>query len=1100
MLMMFSISAFVQSQSTTASISGVVTDEQQATVPNATVRVTNTDTGFSRTLQTDDEGRYNFVNLPIGAYEVSVEASNFSKYLQTGIRLVVNQNAVVNATLKTGEVQETVTVTENASLLNTTTAEVSTRFDEKRLSELPIAANRNVFNVLLSVPGVSQLSSGQTGFANGISFSSNGGRLRSNNFMLDGQDINDPSLSGGQIGLNNPDAIGEVRIITNQFLAEYGRNSGSVVNFIGKSGTNDFHGSAFIFHNNERLNACSNLDKQAGFCNQNAADPARRRAPLIKENQIGFTFGGPLVFPNFGDGGPSIYDGRDKTFFFGDFQRWTQRAAGSGFTINGAPTAAGRAVLQQFANRPQVAALLRYLPEGTPNGQSRTFTVNGTSYTVPLGNVTGSSSIKFDSDQGSIRIDQRINEKNLAYGRYRFDNNTQTGAGQVTPPGLTTLVPTKTKAATFVVSSILNSKMANEVRLAWTRFDSTTTAEDSSSEAIPSIEISELGLTGFNAAASRTAIGLAVNLPQFRINDTYQITDALSYTTGNHNFKFGVDLRRTDVKSFFVPTVRGRLAYTSLSNFVNDIAQTATINLPLRGGDTVGFYRWHEFYTYAQDEWKIAPNFTLTLGLRYEYPGDSFQYLKDLSERIVTANGNNPAYALTPVPKVDKNNFMPRIGFNWNPRTRDSGIIGLLTGGDKLVIRGGYSRTYDANYINLNLNIFGGFPYLASITFPSANAYVNVTTTTAPNIANPNILTRTVVDENFRSPSTDQLSFEFQRELSSDLVMTAGYIHTRGRGLFQTIDANPRTPCPFGTGAGFCNATGFIPFTTTTTPVVLAPRVDPSRGIIRLRGNFAESDYNALQLSLTKRLSRNFSANVNYTFSSFLDTASETFNPSNAEVAVAQDSFNLDSDRARSSFDRPHRLSGNFVYELPFFQDQNGFVGRVLGGFQINSFFTIQSGAPFTVLNGDDPAGALNGIDGLVGNAIRANIVPGVDLSGLSIPEIRARCGTPITSGAPLTINTCPALFSRVQPGQRVGNSGRNILRAQYLRLVDFGIIKNTKITENVRVQLRADMFNVMNERNFGVPEGRINAPNFLNQWATNGGNRRIILGARIVF
>lgn len=1108
--MIFSISVFVNSQSTTASISGIITDEQQATVPNATVRVTNTETGFSRTLQTDDEGRYNFVNLPVGAYEVSVEASNFSKYLQTGIRLVVNQNAVVNATLKTGEVQEIVTVTENASLLNTTTAEVSTRFDEKRLSELPIAANRNVFNVLLSVPGVSQLSSGQTAFSNGISFSSNGGRLRSNNFMLDGQDINDPSLSGGQIGLNNPDAIGEVRIITNQFLAEYGRNSGSVVNFIGKSGTNDFHGSAFIFHNNERLNACSNLDKQAGFCNQNAVDPARRRAPLIKENQIGFTFGGPLVFPNFGDGGPSIYDGRDKTFFFGDFQRWTQRAAGSGFTINGAPTAAGRAVLQQFANRPQVAALLRYLPEGTPNGQSRTFRINGTgpTYTVPLGNVTGSSSIKFDSDQGSFRIDQRINEKNLAYGRYRFDNNTITGAGQVTPPGLTTLVPTKTKAATFVVSSILSSKMANEVRLAWTRFDSTTTAEDVSSEAIPSIEISELGLTGFNAAASRTAIGLAVNLPQYRINDTYQITDALSYTTGNHNLKFGVDLRRTDVKSFFVPTTRGRLAYVTLDNFVNDIAQSATINAPLRGGDIINFYRWYEFYGYAQDEWKIASNFTLTFGLRYEYPGDSFSYLKETNKRVLAANGNDPRFALTPVPRVDKNNFMPRIGFNWNPRTGEDGILGFITGGDKLVLRGGYSRTYDANFINLNLNIAGSFPYLASVTFgdpgqPSlTNAFSNIINFSTPNISNPNVLTRTVVAEDFRSPSTDQLSFEVQRELSSDLVMSVGYIHTRGRGLFQTIDANPRTPCNFGTGAGLCNTTGFDINTNIPIPgfvPILSPRVDPARGVIRLRGNFAESDYNALQVSLTKRLSRNFSANVNYTFSAFLDTASETFNPSNAEVAVAQDSFNLKNDRARSSFDRPHRLSGNFVYELPFFQDQNGFIGRVLGGFQINSFFTIQSGAPFTILNGADPAGALNGIDGLVGNAIRANIVPGVDISGMSIPEILAQCGAPVTTPSYLS-NRCPGVFGRVLPGQRVGNSGRNILRAQYLRLVDFGIIKNTKVTENVRVQLRADMFNVMNERNFGVPEGRINAPNFLNQWATNGGNRRIILGARIVF
>jgi hypothetical protein len=450
-LLIFSSAAAVFAQTTTASISGTVTDERQGVVPAATVTVRNTNTGLSRTNQTDSDGRYNFANLPIGAYEVTVEAANFSKYVQTGITLLVNQNAVVDVGLKAGGVQEIVTVTENASLLNTTTPEVSTRFDERRLSELPIATNRNVYNVLLSVPGVSQISSGQTGFAQGISFSSNGGRLRSNNFMLDGQDINDPSLSGGQVSINNPDAIGEVRIITNQFLAEYGRNSGSVVNFVGKSGTNEFHGSTFVFHNNERLNACSNLDKQAGFCydansgNPAPTDPARLRAPLRKEFQYGFTFGGPLTFLAFGEGGPTVWKGTDRTFFFGDYQRWTDRQLGSGFTLNGAPTAAGRAVLQQFANRPQIAALLQFLPAGTPNGQTRNFTVGGQNYVVPLGDITGSSSFKFNSDQGSFRIDHRINDKNLLYGRYRFDSNTSAGGGQVTPPGLTTVVPTKPK-------------------------------------------------------------------------------------------------------------------------------------------------------------------------------------------------------------------------------------------------------------------------------------------------------------------------------------------------------------------------------------------------------------------------------------------------------------------------------------------------------------------------------------------------------------------------------------------------------------------------------------------------------------------------------
>lgn len=1077
MIFVLSGSIVVYTQSTTGSISGIITDESQALLPNATVTVFNTDTGLSRTSQTTNEGRFKFVNLPVGSYQVTVEAPNFAKFTQSGIKLLVNQDAIVDVTLKTGGVQEMVTVTENASLLNTTTAEVSTRFDEKRLSELPISPNRNVFNVLLSVPGVSQLSSGQTGFANGVSFSSNGGRLRSNNFMLDGQDINDPSVSGGQIALNNPDAIGEVRIITNQFLAEYGRNSGAVVNFVGKSGTNNFHGTGFVFHNNEDLNACSNLDKRAGFCNAAATDPSRQKAPLRKEFQYGFTFGGPLTFLNFGEGGPSIWRGTDRTFFFGDFQRWTDRQLGSGFTLRGAPTAAGRAILQSaVGNRPQVAALLRFLPAGAANGQTRSFTVGGQTFVVPLGDITGSSSFKFDNDQGSIRVDHRFSDRNLFYGRYRFDSSEQNGGGQVTPPGLTTAVKTKTKAAIMVLNSVFSEKMSNEARIAWTRFDSVTNAADATSQAIPSIEITDLGLTGFNAAASRTAIGLAVNLPQFRINDTYQIQDSLSYVTGNHSLKFGVDLRRTDVKSFFVPTVRGRLAYTTLQNFVDDIAQTATINLPLRGGDTIGFYRWHEFYTYVQDEWRIKPNFTLTLGLRYEYPGDSFSYLKDANERVVAANGGDQRFRLTPVPTVDKNNFMPRIGFNWNPRTSTEGIFGFITGGDKLVLRGGYSRTYDANYINLNLNVAGGFPYLASITFPAANAFTSVTTTTAPNVSNPNVLTRTVVAGDFRSPATDQYSFEAQRELTNDLVMKVGYIRTRGTGLFQTIDANPRSICPTGTSVNPC------------------PRVDPTRGVIRLRGNEANSIYNALQTSLEKRLSRGFSAGVNYTYSSFIDTASETFNPSNAEVAVAQDSFNLEGDRARSSFDRPHRLSGNFVYELPFYQNQSGFLGRALGGFQVNSFFTIQSGAPFTVLNGADPAGALSGIDGLVGNSIRPNLATNLHLSGMTIPEIRAQCGTPIAN------NTCPGLFTRITAAERVGNAGRNILRAQRLTLVDFGIIKNTKISENIRFQLRADMFNVLNHRNFGVPEGRINAPNFLDQWGTNGGNRRIVLGARFVF
>jgi hypothetical protein len=241
-----------------------------------------------------------------------------------------------------------------------------------------------------------------------------------------------------------------------------------------------------------------------------------------------------------------------------------------------------------------------------------------------------------------------------------------------------------------------------------------------------------------------------------------------------------------------------------------------------------------------------------------------------------------------------------------------------------------------------------------------------------------------------------------------------------------------------------------------------------------------------MQASLEKRLSRGFSAGVHYTWSSFIDLASEIFNPSSGEVAVSQDSFNRRTDRGRSAYDRPHRLSGNFVYELPWFQEQRGFTGHLLGGWQVNGFFTFQSGAPFTVLNGSDPAGALGGINSLVGDAIRPNLVTNLPLGSMTIPEIIAAGGA--------------SLFQRITAAQRVGNAGRNILRADGINNVDFGIFKNTRISENHRIQLRAELNNATNTRDFGIPAGQVSSANFLNQWGTNGGKRRIVLGLRYIF
>jgi hypothetical protein len=1070
-----SIVAFSQ---TTGRISGTVTDEKGAVIANASVAVRNTQTNITHERQTGEDGQYRFESLPVGPYEVTVQATGFSKHVQSGITLVLNQNAVVDVSLKAGGVQEVVNVVENAAIINTSNAEVSTQFDSRRLSELPLGPTRNVLAVALSAPGVSQLGAGQTGFSAGINYSSNGGRVRSNNFMVDGQDNNEPGVAGAAQPLNNPDLIQEVRLITNQFLAEYGRNSSSVFNAITKAGTNNYHGSLFWFHNSNALNACSNTDKRAGFCNPNAVLESRRHAPFRIENQMGGTFGGPLHLPRFGEGGPTYISGANRTFFFGSYQRWSDRQLGSGTTLNGAPTAAGRAVLANAAGHlPQVQALLNHLPAAQAStGQSASFTLGGQTFNVPLGSLTGSTAFFFDNHQTSFRVDHNFNSNHQLTGRYLFSDSDTGGTGQATPPGLTTQNVARVQTLSLAHMGTFSPTVVNELRVGYQRFATVTSASDPRSEEIPSLEISELGLIGFNAAASRTAIGLAVNLPQFRTNNIYQIQDNLSWTTGNHAIKVGTNIVENRIQSFFFPTIRGLLRYATLNAFVNDFAEAANINKPLPGGEAINNYNWFDVHFYGQDEWKIRPNFSLTYGLRYERPGEATLSLLPANERIVQIAGGDTRFGLTPVPKIDKNNFQPRLGFNWNPRTDPDGILGFVTGGDKLVFRGGYAVTHDYTFINIALNVASSFPFVAAVSLPANATFAGAASvpnafTTLPNVSNagvdPNSFTRTIVGEDFRSPYYQSFSFEAQRELGTNVVFRLGYVGSKGSALFQTIDGNPRLPNCTPTSTNNC-------------------RVNRSQAVIRLRANAASSIYHSMQASMEKRLSRGFSAGLHYTWSSFIDTASEIFNPSSGEVAVSQDSFNRSSDRARSTYDRPHRLTGNFVFELPWFQDQTGWRGHLLGGWQVNGFFTFQSGAPFTVLNGSDPAGALSGINTLVGDAIRPNIATTQPLTGMTVPEILAAGGA--------------GLFQRITAAQRVGNAGRNILRADGINNVDFGIFKNTSIGETQRIQFRAEFNNATNTRDFGIPEGRVNSTNFLNQWGTNGGNRRIVLGVRYIF
>ncbi|MDP2998051.1 MAG: carboxypeptidase regulatory-like domain-containing protein [Bryobacterales bacterium] len=1059
-------------QATSGTISGTVTDQSGASVLGAAVSVRNLDTNVTRTAATGADGRYNFPGLPVGRYEVIIEVKGFAKHVRGPINLVLNQEAVVNVELKPASVQETIVVTDDAPMLSTSSAEVGVRFDERRLADLPIAAFagggfRDVFAAVLSAPGVSQLNSGNSQFASGTAFSANGMRTRGNNFMIDGQDSNDPSVSGRTQWVNNPDIVKEVRLITNQFLAEYGRSAGSVVNAITKSGTNALHGSAFEFYNGNHLNSLSNLNKAAG----------NKEAPFLIEHQFGGTAGGRII--------------KDKTFFFGSLQRWTQRQLGSGYTIRGVPTDQGKQMLQQLAgSRPQVAALLKFMPAAqAPIGANARLTVGGQTVQVPLGSLTSSTAAFSNNYQWSGRIDHQLTDKHSLGGRFMFNNNFSGGGGQATPPGLTTQVPSRQQALSVWLTSTLSARTLNEVRLSYQRLGSTTTASDPASETIPSIEIPELGLTGFNAAADRTAIGLAVNLPQFRFNNTYQIQETFTHTRGAHSLKFGMDLRRVQVKSLFVPQIRGRLVYDTLQTLVDDVASVANVNKPLPGGELLAYYLWDDYYFFAQDTWRIGKSLTLNYGLRYETPGNSFRSLYNLNDRIVASSNNQPVFKLTPRPGRDVNNFQPRIGFSWNPRTSKDGLLGRLTGGDRLVFRGGYSRTNDYGFININLNIFSSFPFVLATGASNLQNAWTAMPNLFPDLRDPaalNLLTRTIVGGDFRAPIAEQFAFETQRELGASSVFRVGYVGTKGSALFQTIDGNPRAQCsPIPT-----NAAG---------TVTGCSRVDTAAGIVRLRANAASSVYHSLQVSFDKRFSHGFIAGAHYTWSAFIDNASEIFNPSaRGEVAVSQDSFNRSADRGRSTYDRPHRFATNFVYEIPGGKLNHAAAKRVIGGWQVGAFVTLQSGSPFSPLNGSDPTLALGGIDGLVGSAIRPNLNTTLDVSSMSVEELLAAGGRSLFS----TLPTCQRITgtNTCTPVQRFGNIGRNILRSDGIAQIDLSLMKATKITERHQLQFRADFFNFGNTRNFGIPEARVSNAGFANQWGTDGGNRRIFMSLKYVF
>jgi outer membrane receptor protein involved in Fe transport len=1178
-----SFGGVVVAQDVTGSVRGIVVDQQGGVVPGATVTAKSQTTGADRATTSDDSGNFTITKLNPGKYTLTVEKAGFKKKAVTDFNLSLGENSLGNVSLEAGAVSETVTITAGTEeIVNRDQAQISTTFESRKVEDLPSnSAGAGLDTILLNVPGVAQNSGGGTN-TNGTGLSVNGNRGRSNNFQIDGSDNNDLSVGGPSLFIGNQDQIQEVQIITNNFSAQYGRNLGSVVNYVTKSGGNQFHGTAFEYHRDQyNWDSLDNIEKAGG-----QTHPAR-----LLSNVFGGTVGGPII--------------KNKAFFFGSYEGIRQPseflAESGSLSIMQSDLARlgtnnpGNALVAAYVSSSPFATTLGVVsPRAAlgPANSTRCLTASGATATcgtagaqgpfqlggafdvVKINNIWYQAAFPqrvfktdFRQNEFSVRGDVTATNKDNFYLRYLDQRGFNLNAGGASN-GWTWDLPAGAKNFGGTYIRQVNNKMTNEFRGIWQKINflfggcsayggnaatpgCVTTPFNIDKQQVEAISF------GANTAPSLlhpgTPLGTInnnVGLPQGRTVSVYQFADNLSFVRGHHSMLTGAEFKYTKASVPFLPRYAGQFTYTTASSFVNNRPTQAIIAL---GNPIIDYTEWDQYY-FFQDDWKIRDNLTLNLGVRYEYNGQPINQLRTLQlarEADATKAFWLPALPIEqrvlPFVPPDKNNFAPRFGFAWSPKF-DNGFMHKLAGSDATVIRGGFAITYDPAFYNILLNVANSAPQtlLANVTGATA-AGLGIPSTAGADIRaqatssgllpkallNPAFLSQSGVAGNFHSPYSEQWSLGIQRQIGRNNVFEARYVANRGIGLFQTVDQNPlvrtlvngfsNVVCTAVDAGGNCTATqtinypsfanllpsGTTPQTATTCPD--DPRTPTSneatvaagravcRGLYTVRANTGRSWYDSLQLRYAGRFLKNsLSLNASYTFSKTLDNTSEVFTFGTEASVLSSNPYNYTAaEKSISNLHRKHLGSVSFIYDVPFYKEQRGLVGHLLGGFQINGNYIYNSPRPFTpsqvlsvsflgvgntysTTTGNDAIRPFIGSNsapfGTVGisqvDAYRIGFIDHVtNVNGfISFNSLN-------TTGDVVTVTKDQVRFILNGPGAArifgnpFGDMPRNYGRSIPINQLNLGFFKTTKIRENVRLQIRAELYNALNhpQAGFGV-------------------------------
>jgi hypothetical protein len=1154
----------------TGSLTGTVRDPNGAGVAGAVVEVTNEGTGERRNATTNEQGGYTVPSLPVGLYDITANAAGFAPNTAKGVKVSVSFTTDMDLTVNPAGATESVTVvsTDTQTTVNSTDQQLSTLIDNKKILDLPLLS-RDPNSLILISPGTTTSDSRLGGFV------VNGQRERNNNFQVDGVDNNDTEVPGGRFGVATPtiDATQEFRVLTSSYNAEFGRNSGAVINVVTKSGTNEFHGNAYIYYRSDAFSARDFFDISG------KPDPLQRR-------QWGGSIGGPIK--------------KDRIFFFTNYERDIYKLgqqvvrvvpsalARQGILQTGAENFGTLDIRQGGANN--FSGPILDFVYGAPDGTFSNLGVNPAitdllNRIYPLGNSPAdaplpgvfdafrfASTLNFnDSHQVTSRVDTKLTNKHNLAGSFTWSK----GNGDVFPetfPGRNDggNAPFKSFNVGLNLASVFNSNLINEARLGVNRvvvdFNLPGTGGEPTgaygevlsafgAHGVPQatqVFGGENGrlidLTGTGGITALNTLGVD---SQFRHAGTMTIGDSLTLIRGNQTWKFGGEGRfiysngannffrkeflNFGITGFGLPLLLNNagddfIPVTGLGGSVNDYAsflyglivqqqQWQYYNKAATrvDADYLGI-RQREFDLFAQNAWKVRPNLTLNLGLRWEYKGVPYEVNGQLSNLIgadpsgptpaggflfetVGKNSDNPGQ---PLYDEDFNNFAPRVGFNYSPDF-STGWLSHLTGGPgNMTIRGGFGIYYD--------RVFGNIVRNSSTNPPFQNTFNNFAFDILQNVARPTTIgaDATIEDgaelsvnlfplpgnnmfqQHFKTPYTQTWNFGVQRQFKGNVLAEADYVGSHGVSLLRGVDAQAQSVLRVNAIRG-----------TSVAVDPNNPRQNFLNGVLNtafggaaaayLNASLGHSTYNGMQLRLTKRLSNSFIGagqfQAAYTWSHSIDNAPDPLDAGRGGRSAPRDSSGFGggfgAERGNSDFDTRHRFVANFVYDLPF-KSSNGFVNQVVGDWTVAGIVTLQSGTPFSIFGSRDSVGA-----GLSQRASYA--APGQGLTPTPNETAQART----------QVGPSRALFRQPNAGE-IGNVQRNSFYGDGYQNTDLSVIKRFRVREGAIFRVQADFFNLFNNVNLFNPsnalfENSIGQPTF-GQSSTAFPARRIQFAARLEF